>query len=382
MLSRILFVITKLELGGAQQQLLALIRNLNQEKFQPFLFTSRDGLLIEDAQAIKGLILWRSQFLERRLNPLKDLLSFFQLRSLIKRNNIQIVHTHSSKAGILGRLAAASCRTKIILHTVHGWSFHDFQPVWLRWLFIWLERYSAKFCSRLIVVSDADQRKGLACGIGSPEKYQRINYGIDYRAFQNHERGRIRELGIGADELVVGMVACFKPQKAPLDFIKTAALLKKDYPQVKFILVGDGMLRKAITKAIYRYQLEGEIFLLGWRSDIPVLLSSFDIFLLTSLWEGLPIAVLEAMASCLPIVATDTGGISEVVSDGKNGFLAAPGDVSALAQKSLLLLKDSVLRKRLGEKAKAALAESFLVENMLKSHYNLYRELLSYTYAV
>ncbi len=374
--TNILFVITKLELGGAQKQLLSIISNLDQQKFQPFLFTAREGLLVEEALEIQGLTLLRSKFLERQINPLRDCLSFFQLRSFIKKNKIRIVHTHSSKAGILGRFAAESCGTAAVIHTVHGWSFHDFQPGWMRRLFIWLERYCAKFSDKIIVVSDHDLQIGLRHNIGSPEKYRLIHYGIDYNEFRKSNRDARKEFDLAHEDLAVGMVSCFKPQKAPQDFVALARAVREELDDVKFILAGDGVLRSQLKRLIKRYKLEKNVTLLGWRRDIPQFLSCLDVFVLTSLWEGFPIAALEALASSLPVVATDTGGIREVISDGKNGFLCAPGDIRALTEKTLLLLKDSVLRERMGRNAKAALAESFLVENMLKSHYNLYLELI------
>ena len=126
--TNLLYIITKLELGGAQKQLLSLIKGLDKQVYNIFLFTAKDGLLIKEALALDGLILNRSRFLERKINPLKDLLALIEIYGFIKKNRIQIVHTHSSKAGILGRLAAGLAKTKIIIHTVHGWSFHDYQP--------------------------------------------------------------------------------------------------------------------------------------------------------------------------------------------------------------------------------------------------------------
>ncbi|MCX5696728.1 MAG: glycosyltransferase family 4 protein [Candidatus Omnitrophica bacterium] len=375
--TNILFVITKLELGGAQKQLLAMIGGLDQQKFQLFLFTAREGLLVEEARGIQGLILLRSKFLERKINPLKDILSFFQLRSFIKKNKIRIVHTHSSKAGILGRFAAASCGTAAIVHTVHGWSFHDFQPGWMRRLFIWLERYCAKFSDKIIVVSDHDRKIGLKLYIGSPEKYRLIHYGIDYNEFLKSNRDARKEFGLAHEDLVVGMVSCFKPQKAPQDFIALARAVREGLDGVKFILAGDGVLRNQLRRLIKRYKLEKNVTLLGWRRDIPQFLSCLDVFVLTSLWEGLPIAALEALASSLPVVATDTGGIREVISDGDNGFLLSPGDMSGLAEKVTALLKDKDLKGRMGLKAKESLGETFRLENMQKSYYNLYAELVN-----
>jgi glycosyltransferase involved in cell wall biosynthesis len=262
------------------------------------------------------------------------------------------------------------------VHTVHGWSFNDSQPAWKRRLFIWLERLCAHFSSRLIIVSDHDLRIGLRLHIGRPGKYQRINYGIDYAEFQRPASEARRAFSLAAGDLAVGTVSCFKPQKSPQDFIRLAGAVKNQVHQVKFILAGDGILRRQIERLIKRHKLEDSVLLLGWRRDIPQILSSLDVLVLTSLWEGLPIAVLEAMAASLPVVATDTGGIAEIVSDGKTGFLKKPQDVAGLAERLITLLRDADLRKSMGRAGKEALGETFRLEKMQKSYYNLYSELL------
>ncbi|MBU4251989.1 MAG: glycosyltransferase family 4 protein [Candidatus Omnitrophica bacterium] len=372
----ILYLITKLELGGAQKQLLSIISGLDKERFGVFLFTAQKGLMLSDAGSINGLILKRSKWLERPLNPFKDILAFFEIYALIKKNNIQIVHTHSSKAGILGRLSAGFAKVKFIYHTVHGWSFNDFQPFFLRKLFILLERLSARFTDKIIVVSYSDQQKGLANHIGDPDKFQLIRYGIGYSGFTLNGRDIIRKaLGIGMEELTVGMVSCFKPQKAPQDFIRLAFLVNQSMPGVKFILVGDGVLRGRIQALINKFNLQGSVILTGWRRDIHRILSAIDVLALTSLWEGLPITVLEAMAASVPVIATNTGGIAEVIIDGETGFLVSPQDTRGMSEKLTLLLKDAALRKQVGRNAKNNLNGDFALTNMVKNYQDLYRSL-------
>jgi hypothetical protein len=176
-------VITKLELGGAQKQLLSLITRLDKERFNIFLFTAQDGLLIKEASSITGLTIKKSRYLERPINPLKDLLALIEIYKFIKKNNIDIVHTHSSKAGILGRFVARLAKVKFIIHTVHGWSFNDYQPLFMRSVFIGLERLSARFTHKLIVVSYYDRKKGLKNRIAREDKYRLIRYGIEYTEF-------------------------------------------------------------------------------------------------------------------------------------------------------------------------------------------------------
>lgn len=372
----LLYVITKLELGGAQKQLLSLISQLDKNKYNVFLFTAKDGLLLTDAQAIDGLHIKTSALLERPINPFKDLLALIKIYLFIRKNNVDIVHTHSSKAGILGRLAARFAKTKIIIHTVHGWSFNNYQSNFCRYFFILLEKFCAKFTDKLIVVSIHDFKKGLNNRIGNDKKYQLIHYGIDYSEFGKQDNKIREELGIKPNELVVGMLSCFKPQKSPQDFIKLAFLIGQNLSDIKFILAGDGLLRKRIERLITQLGLQQKVILTGWRRDIPSILQAIDVFVLTSLWEGSPISVLEAMRASVPVVATDTGGISEIILKGKTGFLVSPADVNTMAEKVISLLKDKEMREKIAKDAKESLSSNFERENMVNNTDSLYWNLI------
>jgi glycosyltransferase involved in cell wall biosynthesis len=373
----LLYVITKLELGGAQKQLLSLVKFLDKDKFNIFLFTAQEGLLVEDFGRIPGLTLKKSRYLERAINPLYDLLAVREIAGFIKENEIEIVHTHSSKAGIVGRLAAKIAGAKSVIHTVHGWPFHEYQP-WLEHkLFLQLERFTGRFTDIFAVVSEFDRKKGLAAHIGLPEKYRRIYYGINFDEFkyQKSAIGLKKDLKMQANELVVTNISCFKPQKSPLDFIRLASLTMKAVPGVKFLLVGDGVLREKIERLINSLGLENRVVLAGWSRDIPGILSISDAVVLTSLWEGMPIAVLEALSSACPVVATDTGGVRELIKDGENGFLVQAKDMQKMAQKLALILGDGALREKMKEKAVISLDQNYAIDNMAECHQSLYQEL-------
>lgn len=374
--ANVLYVITKLELGGAQKHLLWLIENLDEQRYSIFLFTAHKGELLSEALSLNGLKVKTSRFLERPIHPFKDLLALFEICNFIKRNNIDIVHTHSSKAGILGRLAAKLTNTKIIVHTVHGWSFNDYQPFFLRRIYIALERFAARFSDKLIVVSYYDKEKGLKNRIGNNNKYTLIRYGINAEEFNINDCGARKELGLNNKDLAVGMISCFKPQKSPQDFVRLAKLVNRDFPYVRFVLVGDGVLRRKIERLITRLKLTNTVILTGWRRDIPRILSAMDIFVLTSLWEGLPITALEAIAACRPVAATDTGGISEVIRDGETGFLVPPKDMNGLAGKLRMLLRDETLRRQIAQSAKNSLNSDFAVRHMTENVQDLYERLI------
>ena len=329
--------------------------------------------MVEEALSQEALTLKRSVWLERPINPLKDFLAFIEIYRFIRKNNIVIVHTHSSKAGILGRWAAKFAGVKKIIHTAHGWSFNDYQNFFFRNLFLWLERITGRITDKLIVVSEYDKQKGLARGIGKEDKYMLIRYGIKYEDFTGKEMSPIKkELGIGQGDLLVGNISCFKPQKCLVDFIKLAFLLDKAVPQVKFLLVGDGRQRRRIEKLVDALSLRNKLILTGWRKDIPQLLAAMDVFVLTSLWEGLPICVLEAMASARPVVATDTGGIREIISEGRTGFLVPCRSMEEMSQKVAFLLKGPRLREEIGKNSQVYLKGKFNWDQAIKAHYSLY----------
>jgi glycosyltransferase involved in cell wall biosynthesis len=375
----LLYVITKLELGGAQKQLLSLINNLDKKKYNIFLFTAQTGLLIPEVSLIAGVLLKKSRFLERLINPVKDVLALIEIYCFIKQYKIQIVHTHSSKAGILGRCAAKLAKTPIIIHTVHGWSFNDYQLVGIKYLYVFLERICATFTSKIIVVSRFDQDKGLKNLIGGKNQYVLIRYGLDVAGLKDaSKRNEARKfLGLSAADLVVGMVACLKPQKAPLDFIELAARIKGNFPDTKFLLVGDGELRHKVGLRIKQLNLEGQVILTGWHNDVGLILSGLDVFVLTSLWEGLPIVVLEAMAAGVALVATDTGGIGEVVINGKGGYLVKPHDILAMQNRLEELLSSVQKRDEFIRLSREAVgSEEFLLSSMFKRTAEIYSNLL------
>jgi len=224
----------------------------------------------------------------------------------------------------------------------------------------------------LIVVSNYDKQRGLDRYIANDNKYIIIRYGINYSEFNIRAEDKRREFGIKSDDLVITMVSCFKPQKAPQDFIRLAYLVNKILPNTKFILIGDGILREKLEKLIDRFGLRNQVILTGWRRDIPGMLSTSNVFVLTSFWEGLPVALLEAMASSKPVVVTDTGGVRDVVIEGKTGYLVSLGDTNAMSNRLTALLKDPDLRFNMGRQAKDNLGFDFTVENMLKNTQDLY----------
>ncbi|MCS7247259.1 MAG: glycosyltransferase family 4 protein [Anaerolineales bacterium] len=374
---KVLHLITRLIVGGAQENTLYTARFLNPQLFDVEVVcgpqTGSEGSLIEEAIR-HGVRLSILPELVRELNPIKDLLALMKIFFLLRKNKYAIVHTHSSKAGILGRLAAKLAGTPMILHTVHGWSFHDYMPAWRKHLFIALERITARFTHRLIVVTQKDILKGRAHGIGKPEQYLLIRSAIPLDEFLRPlSKLAIREeLGLPQGAPVIGTVGRLSPQKNPLEWIAIAARVAAQKPDCLFLIVGDGPLRAQVEKRLRELDLDGRVILTGLRRDVPRLLAAMDVFLLTSLWEGLPRVLPQAMCREIPIVAYASDGVAEIIEHERTGLLCRPGEVELAAYHCLRLLESPELRQRLVHEAKKVATEHFDLRIMINRLEELY----------
>ena len=358
-------LITKLELGGAQQNTLFTVAHLNRPRFKPILIAGEPGLLDQDARSLAGVEFYQVPSLRRPIRPITDLRAFIALTGLLKRLNPTIVHTHSSKAGILGRWAARWAGVPIIIHSIHGFGFTRYQHPVVRRTLIALERATARFTTRVFAVSKANRRLGIELGLFSEEQCTVIRSGVDLAALRRTRVDRATKrwaLGLHQERPVIGMIAPLKPQKAPLDFVRVAALVHRAKPNTQFLLVGDGELREAIAAEVRRLGLSDTFVLTGWRRDIAEVLRCLDVFVLTSLWEGLPRVYLEALASGVPVVGTRVDGAAEVVQEGVNGYLIEPGDVHGLANRVLSLLADPDTTVRMGRNGQSLPAEFDIYE--------------------
>jgi glycosyltransferase involved in cell wall biosynthesis len=378
---RVLHVITRLIVGGAQENTMLTAALLDPDRYAVDVVsgpqTGSEGSLISEVRA-RGIRLTLLPTLVREVNPLKDAIALGALVRLIRHGGYDIVHTHSSKAGILGRWAARLAGVPTIVHTVHGWGHHDRQHPLVRRLYVLLEQVTQRITDRLIVVSPRDIQKGLADGIATPEKYVTIRSGIELARFQQPARPReaVRaELGIPLGTVVVGTVTRLSPQKAPLDLLAAAAQVAAHRQDVHFVIVGDGPLRAEVEARVVASGLAECVHLTGLRRDVADLMHSFDVFALTSLWEGLPRVLPQAMAAGLPIVATGVDGNAEAVQDGVNGFLTPPGDPHAMATALLQLLEGPALSERMGQAGRARAVE-FDVHKMVSDIAALYETLL------
>jgi len=377
----VVHIITKLELGGAQQNTLFTIAHLNRERFRPYLITNNEGILVSEAMALNGVKTFLLPELIREINPLMDIMALLKirgiLRSLKKSDSAAIVHTHSSKAGILGRWGAWLAGADVIIHTIHGFGFHDHQSSPIRTSIILLEKLTAMITDKFIAVSKANIQKGVEKGIFPVQKAILIRSGIELGEFEGvkvNKGDKKKELGVEPTVPLVTMIGCLKPQKAPLDYVEVAHLVLQE-KDAYFILVGDGILRETVQKRMADLGLGERLKLLGWRRDIAEILAATDIFCLTSLWEGLPRVLPQAMIMEIPIVATMVDGTPEAVIDGVNGFLREPHDVKGMAENIIYLLNHAEKAVEMGKQGKGMVG-AFDIWKMVDEQEKLYLDLL------
>ena len=372
-------VITKLELGGAQEVALYAVSHLDRKKFRPVLIAGPGGFLTEEARRLPGVQTIIVPSLGRQIHAISDLFALFHLMILFRRLRPAIVHTHSSKAGILGRWAAWLARVPVIIHTVHGFGITPSQPVWLRRILIMLERMTGWITTHWITVAQIDAQTGRQWQLFD-SNVSVIRPGIDPRPVQQplepSVRNKLREeFGAGSDEYLIGTVACLKPQKAPEDVVAVAKLVCAHIPRARFVVIGDGERRSSIEALIRRYGLQDRVRLAGWRRDVDRAMNSFDALLLTSHWEGFPRVVLEAASAGLPIVATRVGGVEEMIGHGCDIRLYEAGDIDGLAREVETLVRESENGGQRASGVKSELPKEFHIEDMVKQYQSLYDKL-------
>ena len=375
---RILHVITKLELGGAQQNTLQTCRELSRRGHDVVLAAGTGGIL--DDEARRGPFRFVPlRHLVREIRPLSDALALLEILRLVRALRPDVVHAHSSKAGALGRVAARLAGAPVIVHSIHGWSFAAGMPRATQAVYRLVERLCAPLTDHFISVSRRDLELGIREGIVDATKGSVIRSGFDLSEFSREGPGREdvrREWGIGDADVLVVNVSNFKPQKAPLDFVRAAAIASRQAPGLRFAFVGDGEMRPAVEEAVRSEGLQERMILAGWRRDVPELLRAADVFALSSLWEGLPRTVVQARACGLPVVATAVNGTPEAVDDGRTGLLVPPSDPEAFARALVRLAQDPGLRTSMGEAARHGLDE-FSAAAMVDGQERLYASLVA-----
>jgi glycosyltransferase involved in cell wall biosynthesis len=376
--AKVIHLVTRLDLGGAQQNTLHTVRNLDRTKFEPVLVCGPGGMLDEEVKSDPGIRAIFIDSLHRDISPAYDLLALLELAKVLLAEKPAILHTHSSKAGILGRLAAVLAGVPVVVHTYHGFGFHDRQPALIKNFYVFLERLCARFTGTLVFVSKANITYAVEHGIVNMQDAVLIHSGVNLAGLPaKTDAAKLKmSAGVGMHKLLVVSVGNLKPQKNVADLIEAAALLLPTLPDARFVFIGDGPQRSKLEARAFALGLQDRFFFLGWRRDASEWLAAADVFAMTSLWEGLPRALVEAMKSGLPSVCYATDGVTDLLIDGQNGFAVAPGDVKDMARRLLQLLSDEPLRKRLGAAAAAAIGPEFDIDGMVRSQEALYERLV------
>jgi glycosyltransferase involved in cell wall biosynthesis len=378
---RVTHVITRLIIGGAQENTLSTVLGLRQ---MPGLkvdlisgpSTGPEGSLEKGAGNLTIV-----PELIRAIHPLKDMAALKKLEQIFREQKPDIVHTHSGKAGILGRLAAKRAGVPVIIHTIHGPSFGNFQSAPANFIFRTAEKYAARSTAHFIVVADAMKEQYLAVGIGRPEQYTKIFSGFAIEPFLEAKNdAELREkLGIGPDDFVVGKIARLFKLKGHDDLFAIAPEIVRQNPKIKFLLIGDGEWRGRFENLAKSRGMEKHFIFAGLvpPEEIPQYTGIMDALVHLSLREGLPRALPQALAAGKPVVAYDCDGAREACRDDETGFLVQPGDFATLKERLLQLAGDPALCRKMGQTGQSFARENFPVEKMVRDIYNLYQKLVS-----
>ena len=375
MRKKILQIITLSDWGGAQRVVFDLADNLNKEKFEVEVACSPGGLLVEKLRA-RNIKVYEIKNLVRRLSIIDDIKAFFALKKIIKKGRYDIVHCHSAKAGFLGRMAAKSAGVKKIYYTVHSWSFYNKGEFgFMENIFIAMEKVGSVSIAKIICVSSRVMADGIRKKIAKPKKFLLIQNGIDFNV--ENKRDEIRKnYNIKSKEIVVGMVSRLAYPKDPLLFLQVAKEILKKEKDVKFFLVGSGPLSDKCHNFVEKEKLEEKILLLGEKPPLEAreLFFIFDIFILFSNFEGLPITALEAMFASLPVMASNVGGLPELIEKEKGGFLVRNNYFGEIKEAIDYLIKNPQIRKQMGEYNLQKAKTSFTLERMINEYEKLYNE--------
>ena len=381
---RVTHVITRLIVGGAQENTVGSVLGLRLNPDVEVNLISGpasgpEGSLEPQIIGVPNLLTILPE-LVRPIHPWKDVLAFHRLTGVFHEQRPEIVHTHSGKAGILGRLAAHRAGVPVIVHTIHGPSFGRFQNALANALFVCAERYAGKFTTHFVAVARAMTDRYLAAGIGRPVQYTRIFSGFPLQPFlsaKNDPNFRQR-LGIGPDDFVVGKIARLFKLKGHDDLFAVAPQLLERSPRMKFLLVGDGPWRKRFENRARAIGLASHFIFAGLvpPAEVPRYVGIMNVLVHLSLREGLPRALAQALAAARPVVAYDCDGAGEICLEDETGFLLQPGDLCGLTERLLQLVRDGALRERLGRRGQQLVKQWFPIERMVDELYALYFRLM------
>lgn len=361
-------MIDKPFLGGGQITVLNLAHYLDKKKFEVFVSSEEGGPLVEEAQKA-GI-----SHLPVRIKKGLSFKTVAQMASFFHEHRIDILHTHGGIAGFFGRWAARKAKVPFIVHTFHGIHYLHYRNPFQKWAYIFLERVFSRFTQACIFVCESDFKKAQKHKLVPLQKMHLVRNGLDFSRLEKVENAEKKreELGLVLFQPLVGTVARLHRQKGIVYLIRATKEILEKFPRAKILIIGGGPLRKKLEGEAIKRGVGEAVMFLGERKDATAILSLFNVFVLPSLWEGLPYAVLEAATLGKPIVASCVDGIKEVIDHGDTGLLVSPGKETELAQAVMLLLHDRNLASRLAERARAEIPSRFSLRRMLEQTQNLY----------
>jgi glycosyltransferase involved in cell wall biosynthesis len=347
---KVLHVVTRFVAGAGGNTLLSAV-GVDHDRYEIWVAGAPDGGLWERAEA-RGITTVKLKRLREVISPGDDLLALLDLVRLIRRERFSVVHTHSSKAGVIGRLAAWLCRTPVIVHTIHGFSSHEFMSAGRRRAYLAIERLVRPLTHEFLAVAPEVARQAVENRLASPGAVSVVPSAVELDGIPFDSDPEVRsELGIPVDAPLVGTVGRLDYQKAPLNFVRMAARVAAEHPDTRFVMVGDGMLLDDAREAARR--LGVEVIFTGFHPEAARIAASFDVFVISSLYEGLGRGLTEALASGRPVAATAVNGVIDLVEPGCTGLLAPPADPAALARNVSWLLEHPEEARRMGEAGRA-----------------------------
>ncbi|MFW6160695.1 MAG: glycosyltransferase family 4 protein [Acidobacteriota bacterium] len=372
---RVLEMIDQAFLGGGQRHVLSLVKSLSPEKFQVAVGSEAGGPLVEELKnwGIRhySLQMGKSSFLRNRN----------EILSLLKKAQFDILHTHGGVAGLFGRLAACQSRIPVVVHTLHGIHYLHYRNPFLRKIFVLMERWLSRRTDAVIFVSQDDRIKGSRLKLVPEEKIIFIPNGIDFQKYSLDEetwqkaKKRKKNFNLPESKLIIGTVARLHRQKGLIYFFQAARILLNQRQDICFVIAGGGPLEKKFRNYLQRKKLENFIFLLGETGKTQELYPLFDVFVLPSLWEGLPYALLEAAAFERPVIGTNIDGIRELLKPGETGLLVPPEDSLSLAEAILKWLNKPEMAEEMGRKLREDLSRRYSLERMVQETEELYLRL-------
>jgi glycosyltransferase involved in cell wall biosynthesis len=382
---RVTHIITRLVVGGAQENTVASVLGLRQKPgVEVHLLsgptTGPEGSL-ESEFAGTPEMFTRVPELVRPIHPLKDWLALRRLENILREQKPDIVHTHSGKAGILGRLAARRAGVPVIIHHIHGPSFGPFQGLPANCIFTAAERYAAGVTTHFVCSAQAMTRLYLAAGIGRPEMFTRIFSGFPVEPFANaaNDPALRSQLGLAPDAFVIGKIARLAPLKGHEDLFTAFQELLPQFPRARLLLVGDGRLRAQLESRARTLGLADKVVFTGLvpPGKVPRYVGIMDCLAHLSAREALSRALPQALAAGKPVVSYDFDGADEICLDGETGFLVHTGDIATVTRRLLQLANDASLREHLGRRGRQFVRENFSVEQMVDNIYHLYLKLIT-----